>query len=32
MKKVNWGKVLKIIVAVATAIVGAFSANAITPS
>lgn len=31
MKKMKWGKILKIVIAVATAVLGAFSANAITP-
>lgn len=30
MKKTTWDKVLKIIIAVASAVIGAFSANAMT--
>ncbi|EKU92409.1 smalltalk protein [Bacteroides oleiciplenus] len=31
MKKTTWDKILKVIIAVASAIIGAFSANAMNP-
>ena len=31
MKKTTWDKILKLIIAVASAVIGAFSANAMNP-